>query len=255
MAVVLSNILDDIDSISEKLNTNVFLKTARESFKENIEEYDVAPDEKAKMIATYEAQVSVGMISEIIKLAKEMPELIVREENINKDTEFKEEQKNLTIEQTKEVTAQTANINKDTEIKEEQKKVTAQQVLTEKGKTLHIAEQIMTEKYRHRDLRASTAVKTASMEVTKQQAKFEEARRFIALKANTQNAYMKKADYKVQNMQALATDDDVTISAEQMSDAKTTIDNIPTDAITYTTEVNISDSGIETTTISQVVIS
>ena len=146
-----------------------------------------------------------------------------------------------------EIIAREANIAVETQVK-------TQQLCTEKGKTMHIAEQILTEKYRHKDLRSSTAVKIASLEVTKQQAKFEEARRYIAIKSNQQNAYMKKADYKVQNLQALATDDNVTISAEQMSDAKTTIDSIPTDEITYTSDVNIANPGIDTTVIANVTI-
>ena len=92
-------------------------------------------------------------------------------------------------------------------------------------------------------------MKIASNEVTKQQAKFEEARRYIALQSNNQNTFMKKADYKVQQLQALAQDDKVVISAEQISDTKTTIEAIPTQIISYDTEVQVDSINIPDTEI------
>jgi hypothetical protein len=226
MAVTTQNIIDNINLISAALDENVFIKKARETFKENIQEYEVADDEKAKMIATYEAQVSVGVINEIMQMAKEIPEIIAREANIVKETTLKEKQTDLVT----------------------------QQECVEKGKTMLLAEQIVSEKYRHRDLRSSTAVKMASLEVTQQQAKFEEARRHIAIKANHQNAFMKKADFKVQQLQAIATDDDITISAEQMADSKSTIDGIPTDKISYQSEVSLNKPAIESDVIPSITI-
>ena len=219
----MQSVLDSIDEISTKLDQNIFIKNARTAFKENISEYEIADDEKAKLTAQYEAQVSIATISEIIKLAKETP--------LNE--------------------AQIKNLQKDTDIKIEQEKIAKEQVCGEKAKTKLIIQQIVTEQYRHRDLRASIKVKIASNEVTKQQAKFEEARRHIALQSNNQNTFMKKADYKVQQLQALAQDDKVVISAEQISDTKTTIEAIPTQIISYNTEVqvdsiNIPDTEIET---------
>lgn len=219
----MQSVLDSIDEISTKLDQNIFIKNARTAFKENISQFEIADDEKAKLTANYEAQVSIATISEIIKLAKETP--------LNE--------------------AQIKNLQKDTDIKIEQEKIAKEQVCGEKAKTKLIIQQIVTEQYRHRDLRASIKVKIASNEVTKQQAKFEEARRHIALQSNNQNTFMKKADYKVQQLQALAQDDKVVISAEQISDTKTTIEAIPTDVINYDTEVqvdsiNIPDTEIET---------
>jgi hypothetical protein len=226
MAVTIQDIISNINLISAALDENVFIKKARETFKENIQEYEVADDEKAKMIATYEAQVSVGVINEIMQMAKEIPEIIAREANIVKETELKGKQTDLVT----------------------------QQECVEKGKTMLIAEQVVSEKYRHRDLRSSTAVKMASLEVTQQQAKFEEARRYIAIEANYQNAFMKKADFKVQQLQAIATDDDITISAEQMADSKSTIDGIPTDKINYQSEVSLNKPAIESDVIPSITI-
>ena len=222
----MQSVLDSIDEISTKLDQNIFIKNARKAFKENISEYEIADDEKAKLTAQYEAQVSIATISEIIKLAKETP--------LNE--------------------AQISNLKKDTDIKIEQEKIAKEQVCGEKAKTKLIIQQIVTEQYRHRDLRASIKIKIASNEVTKQQAKFEEARRHIAIQSNNQNTFMKKADYKVQQLQALAQDDKVVISAEQISDTKTTIEAIPTQIISYNTEVLVTNINIPDTEIATPVI-
>ena len=222
----MQSVLESIDEISTKLDQNIFIKNARTAFKENISQFEIADDEKAKLTANYEAQVSIATISEIIKLAKETP--------LNE--------------------AQIKNLQKDTDIKIEQEKIAKEQVCGEKAKTKLIIQQIVTEQYRHRDLRASIKVKIASNEVTKQQAKFEEARRHIALQSNNQNTFMKKADYKVQQLQALAQDDKVVISAEQISDTKTTIEAIPTQIISYDTEVQVDSINIPDTEIATPVI-
>ena len=222
----MQNVLDSIDEISTKLDQNIFIKNARTAFKENIQEFEIADDEKAKLTAQYEAQVSIATISEIIKLAKETP--------LNE--------------------AQILNLKKDTDIKIEQEKIAKEQVCGEKAKTKLMIQQIVTEQYRHRDLRASIKVKIASNEVTKQQAKFEEARRHIALQSNNQNTFMKKADYKVQQLQALAQDDKVVISAQQISDTKDTIEAIPTQIISYNTEVQVDNINIPDTEIATPVI-
>ena len=222
----MQSVLDSIDEISARLDQNIFIKNARTAFKENISQFEIADDEKAKLTANYEAQVSIATISEIIKLAKETP--------LNE--------------------AQIKNLQKDTDIKIEQEKIAKEQVCGEKAKTKLIIQQIVTEQYRHRDLRASIKVKIASNEVTKQQAKFEEARRHIAIQSNNQNTFMKKADYKVQQLQALAQDDKVVISAEQISDTKTTIEAIPTQIISYNTEVQVDNINIPDTEIATPVI-
>ena len=222
----MQSVLDSIDEISTKLDQNIFIKNARTAFKENISQFEIADDEKAKLTANYEAQVSIATISEIIKLAKETP--------LNE--------------------AQIKNLQKDTDIKIEQEKIAKEQVCGEKAKTKLIIQQIVTEQYRHRDLRASIKVKIASNEVTKQQAKFEEARRHIAIQSNNQNTFMKKPEYKVQQLQALAQDDKVVISAEQISDTKTTIEAIPTQIISYNTEVQVDSINIPDTEIATPVI-
>lgn len=250
----MQSVLDSIDEISTKLDQNIFIKNARTAFKENISEYEIADDEKAKLTAQYEAQVSIATISEIIKLAKETPLNEAQELNLRKDADIKISQKNLIDEQIKSEKAQESNLRKDADIKIQQEKIAKEQVCGEKAKTKLIIQQIVTEQYRHRDLRASIKVKIASNEVTKQQAKFEEARRHIALQSNNQNTFMKKADYKVQQLQALAQDDKVVISADQISDTKNTIEAIPTEVINYNTEVQVGSINIPDTEIATPVI-
>ena len=275
----MQSVLDSIDEISTKLDQNIFIKNARTAFKENISQFEIADDEKAKLTANYEAQVSIATISEIIKLAKETPLDEAQISLIDKDIEIKTQQKLSMIEEDRIKTAQSAKdielksaqigeankgmelksaqireIDKDIEIKTQQEKIAKEQVCGEKGKTKLIIQQIVTEQYRHRDLRASIKVKTASNEVTKQQAKFEEARRHIAIQSNNQNTFMKKADYKVQQLQALAQDDKVVISDAQISDTKTTIEAIPTQIISYNTEVLVDNINIPDTEIATPVI-
>lgn len=299
MAVELQTILTNIDLISAKINDNVFIKNARTSVKEGLESFAVEEDEKAKIYASFEQQLSATVINNIINVAKELPTIQAQEELIreqikvqNKEYLIKDQQeiaekiknggiyyeytyyaedapevisgdvevgdvktktlmdgttKSLYEAQKDEHEARTRNIDEDTQIKTEQ-------IKTEKGKTLHIIEQITSEKYRHRDLRAGTAVKLGSLEVTKQQAKFEESRRYIAIAANHQNAYMKQSDFKVQQLQAIATDDDIVISDDHIEDTKTQIESIPTDKITYESEVSLTKPTIESTKIDSITI-
>lgn len=215
--ILRNNILENIDTISGNLDKNKFIENARKSFKENIKTFEIPDDERARLIAQYEAQISIATISEIIKLAKEIP---LDEANLK-------------------------NLAADTAIKDEQQKIALEQISSEKAKTKLILEQIRTELYRQKDLRASTCIKIASNEVTKQQAKFEEARRWIAITSNNQNTFMKKADYWNGFMQSLATDDKVVINAEQMTSVKTAIEAIPTQKIEYESEVMIKEIKIE----------
>ena len=109
--------------------------------------------------------------------------------------------------------------------------------------------QIITEMWRHRDLQAGVNIKNKSAYATLESAKFEEARRHIAIKANQDNMYLKKADYKVNQLNAMAMDDDYIITAEQIGDVKETIDAVPTGAIDYSSTIVTSIEEVPTTEI------
>ncbi|TLS99940.1 hypothetical protein [Aliarcobacter cibarius] len=269
---ILNITLSNIDTISTKLDANKFIQKARDSFKKGINNYEIADDEKAKLIAQYEAQISLGLISEIIKLSKDLILTDVQIKETNANIDLKAQQKlsiiaddsikasqntediKLKQAQTLETNARKSSIDKDTAIKIQQELVVKEQVSGEKVRTELGLEQIVTEKYRHRDLLASIGVKVSSNEATKQQAKFEEARRLIALQSNNQNTYMKKADYMVQQLQALAQDDKIIISADQIASVKNTIDLIPIDKITYNSEVSINSLNLPMTEIPKPII-
>ncbi|WP_418179769.1 hypothetical protein ACNSOO_04705 [Aliarcobacter lanthieri] len=223
---LLDSTLENIEKISSSLDKNIFIANARKSFSEKISEYELADDEKAKLIAQYEANVSIGIVGEIIKLAKETP-----------------------LDE-----AQLKNLNADISIKNEQEKIAKEQVCSEKAKTKLILEQILTEKYRHNDIRTSISAKLASLEVTKQQALFEESRRYIALQSNNQNTFMKKADYWNAFLDAMSKDDKVVIKESQLESVKSAIEAIPTDKIEYRTEVDIPKSSVKDDEISAVVL-
>ncbi len=215
MAVTLDDLINNIATLSQNINDNVFIQNARESVKIGLEAYAVEEDEKAKIYAGFEQQLAAGVMEQIMTIAKELPTITAQEAVVV-------EQKNLLVEQ----------------------------IETEKEKLDLIEEQIKTEKYRHRDLRASVMIKNQNGITSKQQGKFEEARRYIAIKANEQNMHLKKTDYKVQQLDAIATDNDYILTSEQIADTKETIDNLPTEAISYTTEITGTIDVIPTTEIS-----
>lgn len=192
----LIELMDNIDYVSNRLSSNKFIKEARESFTENIGSLEFADDEQAKMIAQYNAQVSLGALGEITKIAKEWKQI---------DLLVQEQERNVKY---------------------------------AKYKNRLIQEQIRTENIRQRDFRMGIGIKKASLDITVQQARFEEARIKIATTSNNQNAYMKKADYMVQQLQALASDDDITISGAQLQAVKDAIDAIPVEKIKYNSEVS-----------------
>ena len=244
---ILQTTLQNVDDISARLDKNTFIEKARNSFKNGIDNYDIAEDEKAKLIAQYEAQVSLGLISEIIRLAKDLIITDAQMQETDANIELKKQQKLSMI---AEDTIKSNQSEKDIAIKTQQELITKEQVSGEKVRTALGLNQIVSEQYRHRDLLVGVNLKIASNEVTKQQAKFEEARRYIALQSNNQNTYMKKADYEVQQLQAIAQDDQITISAEQIQSVKNTINAIPTDKVVYNSEVNISNISVTNNTIS-----
>lgn len=104
-----------------------------------------------------------------------------------------------------------------------------------------------TEKYRQQDLKASINVKNQTAIATFHNAKFEEVRKEIAIKSNQDNMYLKKTEHKVAELDAYAKDDDITISANQMSDVKNMISNIPVTKLSYTSSITVQPEKISTT--------
>lgn len=244
MAVELTTIIDDITTLSTSINSNVFIESARTAFRDGINEYEISDEEKAKLIAQYEANVSVGVITQIINLAKEFPELQSRTALIAEQTKSQEAQTSKILHEIEEIKARTLK-NYGFAIT---KNLDGTLVSTD-TKGGMIDKQIISEMWRHRDMKAGVTIKNKSVHTTIENAKFEEARRYIAIKANQDNMYLKKADYKVAQLNAMAIDDDYIITSTQIDDVKTTIDGIPTTAPTYTTTVNSTFTEVETTDI------
>lgn len=250
MAVELETIISNITTLSGSINSNVFIESARTAFREGISQYEISDEEKAKLIAQYEANVSVGVITQIINLAKELPELRAR-------VALLEEQKELTQEQTDTQEAQTKKIGYESmEIKARTLKNYGFSVVEENGifvvtdkKDGMIDKQIISEMWRHRDMKAGVLIKNKSVYTTIENAKFEEARRYIAMKANADNLYLKKAEHKVAQLNAMAMDDDYIITEAQINDVKSTVDNIPLASPFYTSIVNTTFTEVTTTDI------
>lgn len=241
MDIELTGIIANIEELSTSINSNVFIESARASFSDGIEEYEISDEEKAKLIAQYEANVSVGVITQIINLAKELPEIQARTELLKKQTSSQEAQTKKILHEIEEIRART--------LKNYGFRVTADNngvLLTEDTKSGMIDKQIISEMWRHRDMKAGVTIKNKSIYTTLQNAKFEEARTHIAIKANADNLYLKKADYKVSQLNAMAIDDDYILTAEQISDVKNTIDAIPTTPPQYNTTVEMTFTEVDT---------
>lgn len=244
MAVEIKSILENIATISTTIDENVFIKSAREAFKTGINAYEISDEEKAKLIAQYEANVSVGVITQIINLAKEFPEIQTRVALQSEQKTTQEEFTRKTKYEIQEVKARTSK-NYGYEIEEENNKIKS----TDKKNGM-IDKQIISEMWRHRDLKAGVIIKNKSVYSTLAGAKFEEARRVIALKANQDNLYLKKAEHKVAQLNAMAMDDDYVITAEQIADVKETIDEISAAELTYESIVEGQFDEVETADIS-----
>lgn len=244
MALDMTSIINDINTLSASINENVFIESARAAFKEGINEYEISDEERAKLIAQYEANVSVGVITQIINLAKEFPELQARTALLNEQTSSQAAQTKKILHEIEEIKARTLK-NYGFQISQAADG-TISSLDTKNGM---IDKQIISEMWRHRDIKAGVTIKNKSIYTTVENAKFEEARRIIALKANQDNMALKKADYKVAQLNAMAIDDDYIITSAQIDDVKTTIDNISTAAINYVTAVNTTFNEVETTDI------
>lgn len=195
MAIELKNILVNITTITENIDTNKFITNARKAFKDDIALYEINDDEKAKLIATFEAQLSVGVISQIIQLAKEFPLL-------------------------------------------------KQQVETEKNKAADIAKatelrdkQIDNEDKRGKDIEATINVKNQDAKFRWQQAKFEEAKRHLEIKANSDNTYIRKAMIRAEEMGHFMMNDSYDVSEDQIAASKEVIDQIPVASVIYVSDL------------------
>ncbi|MDD2290673.1 MAG: hypothetical protein PHV52_00205 [Aliarcobacter sp.] len=82
--VDIKEITKNINTLSEDINKNVFVEQARKSFKEGIDTYDMSDEERAKFLAQYEANLSIGVVNSIISKAFDLVELNLRVELLNK---------------------------------------------------------------------------------------------------------------------------------------------------------------------------
>lgn len=94
-----ATILKNIDDLSVGLNKNVFISQARESFKEGINTFDMSDEERAKILAQYEANLSIGIINNIMAKASDLIELDLRLELINKQLGTEEINQNIKTQQ------------------------------------------------------------------------------------------------------------------------------------------------------------
>lgn len=82
--VDIKTITNNINTLSSDLNENVFIKQARESFRDGINTFDMSDEERAKLVAQYEANLSIGVVNSIISKAFDLVELNLRVDLLNK---------------------------------------------------------------------------------------------------------------------------------------------------------------------------
>ena len=228
-------IVEHIEQISSTFAQDPSIKSAREAFTNGLKDYEVTDDIKALRYAEFEMSMATLTFGKSVELASNYKG-IKQSVAVSKNEALLKQIQRLEVEvrtlKHLGVKIAVASDGKD---------------ITEDKKTGLVDEQIKTEKYRYNDFKASINIKNQSAVATFQQAKFVEARKEIAIKSNQDNMYLKKADFKVMEMDAYAKDDDIKISSTQMSGVKTTIDAIPTGKLSYTSTVTNTPEKISTT--------
>ncbi len=233
--VDLKLIVEHIEKISANFAKDPSIVSAREAFTNGLKDYEVTDDIKALRYAEFEMSMATLTFSKSVELASNYKG-IEQSVAVSKNEALLKQIQRLEVEvrTLKHLGVKIAIASDGKDIKEDKK-------------TGLVDEQIKTEKYRHNDFKASINIKNQSAVATFQQAKFEEARKEIAIKSNQDNMFLKKADFRVMEMDAYAKDDDITISATQMSGVKTTIDAISTNKLSYTSTVTNRPEKISTT--------
>jgi len=80
-----TDIIRDINAISASLNGNVLIAQARKDLKEELKRSGVSKEERDRLYANFTQQLALGLISQAIGLAKEMPIISQNSEKIKKD--------------------------------------------------------------------------------------------------------------------------------------------------------------------------
>ena len=75
MAVLLSEMLNDINTISISLNKNIFITEAKDTIRKDLDNVELSTEERGKIYALYVEQISVNVLGQAVDLAKSFPGL------------------------------------------------------------------------------------------------------------------------------------------------------------------------------------
>jgi hypothetical protein len=212
-----TEVLGNIEAISAALDNNALITKTREAVLTGIKGFQITPAEKSKLYANFEMQFSVQVVSKLI-------DVVVNSGLVEKQIATEAAKVALLTQQL------------ETEV-QNTLKVTNEVALLASNKLL-VDEQIKTEKKRTYDVMAGILVKNAQVHATTQSAKFEEARRYILIHSTESNDQIQKADREVALIQAIATDETLTISTTHLQRAVDGLDGILAAPVAYFTEID-----------------
>lgn len=212
-----TEVLANIEAISAALDNNALITKTRQAVLTGIKGFQITPAEKSKLYANFEMQFSVQVVSKLI-------DVVVNSGLVEKQIATEAAKVALLTQQLATETQNTL-------------KVTNEVALLASNKQL-VDKQITTEDKRRLDVMAGILVKNAQTHATMQSAKFEEARRYILIHSTESNDQIQKADREVALIQAIATDETLTISTTHLQRAVDGLDGILAAPVAYFTEID-----------------
>jgi len=94
--LAVTDILRDINTISNSLNGNVLIVQARKDIKEELRRSGLSQEERDRLYANFSQQLALGLVAQAINLAKEIPPLIQEVEKLKEDAAILDIQRSKT---------------------------------------------------------------------------------------------------------------------------------------------------------------
>jgi len=82
MAIDITSILEDMNTISEALNANAIIVEAKDSILKSLDNAEISTEERDKLFSAYIQQLSIGILTQAIGLAKDVPILKLQEKKL-----------------------------------------------------------------------------------------------------------------------------------------------------------------------------
>jgi len=255
----LNDILVEINTASQSINENILLKGARDSVSSGIASSLMTPKEKATLLANFETNFTGMIVAKIIDSVMQASLNEVQIQLSTKDLDLKNKQieivdieiaqKNKELEKLKYEIKNILPLHKsDAESRismiQQQKlteinntsKVLKENTLLDGNKAL-VDAQVATQKKQMLDVMAGINIKNEQALSTRQNAKFDEARRYVLVKSTQQNGQINKAKEENALINSLALDANFVISDTQLSRSKSAMDAIEITQISYESEL------------------